>query len=115
MCTVCVDHTHTQTHIAAESLTVCASLQITTAGTTVTRRAVATPAQARSSSATVAAASLTTGPAMATMIAATTATRPMPTAPIRVRTLTLPPRSHETVLNHPINIKPRLYFYTQKC
>lgn len=59
-------------------------LQTMTVGTTATRRAAATPAPATSSSATVGAASLCTGPAMGTMTAGTTVTRLMPTAPTRV-------------------------------
>ena len=63
---------------------VCVCVQTTTAGTTVTRRAVATPAPAFNSSAIVAAASPSTGPATETTTAETTATRRTPTAPIRV-------------------------------
>lgn len=58
--------------------------QTTTAGTTATRRAAATPAPATSSSATAGAASPCTGPVMGTTTAETTATRLTPTAPTRV-------------------------------
>lgn len=58
--------------------------QITTAATTVMKRAAVTPAQALSLSVTAAAASQITGPATGTTTAATTAMRPMQTAPTRV-------------------------------
>lgn len=63
---------------------VLASPQTMTVGTTVMRPAAATPAPALNSSATVGAASLSTGPVMGTMTAETTVMRPMPTAPTRV-------------------------------
>lgn len=59
--------------------------QITTAGTTVMRQAVVTPAPALSSSVTAAAASQITGRVMEIMTVGTTAMKPMQTAPIRVR------------------------------
>lgn len=62
--------------------------QITTAATTAMRQAVVTRAQALSLSATVGAASQTTGPVMGITTVATTATRPMQTAPTKVSVTT---------------------------
>lgn len=62
--------------------------QITTAGTTATRRAVVTPAPALSSSVTAAAASQITGPVTEIMTAGTTVTRHTLTAPTRVSVTT---------------------------
>lgn len=60
--------------------------QTTTAVTTATRPAAATPAPAPSSSATAGAASQSTGPATGTTTVGTTAMRRTPTAPTRVGT-----------------------------
>lgn len=58
--------------------------QITTVETTAMKRAAVTPVQVLSLSVTVAAASLTTGPAMGIMTVGITVMRPTPTAPIKV-------------------------------
>lgn len=92
---VLTTHTHTRKFAVDESLTMCVCLQITTAVTTATRQAAATPVQAHSSNVTAVAASPTTGHAMVTTTAVTTATRPTPTAPIRVSTLTRHPLIRE--------------------